>query len=316
MRGRPENPAFSVAGISAGGFAVTKPFFRWRARACVSALSQSGDGGHSLNVGFEVLQFVGGHRMALQQEACHLSAAHLRIDDDSAPFPFLHDLEFRRNHLHFPAYAAPVEEAFHFGTGQIDQDAVVGLDGADEVVGEQGLPVVEACGTVFVGQAHVALQPVRADGVEGAQQSVEEGGDEKMLLGIFQVGPHQALGRYLSEHDAGVGGKGRQFGRAGIKKVAVAQCVFCGDFGIDMERDLQVCWRKGGQLAHGSLRLAGEGRCGGEGDVGIDGSHGFGAGYEYLHIGSALGEKPGVGARQPLRSSSWSSSIFLLARNS
>ena len=78
-----------------------------------------------------------------QDEAGHFAAAHLGIDYHGGGFPVLQGIEFGSNDLDFPAYLFPMEQVFHFATGQIDQDTSLPTDGFNEVVGQNRFPIVE-----------------------------------------------------------------------------------------------------------------------------------------------------------------------------
>ena len=94
---------------------------------------------------FEGFQGFGIVDSAFQRKTCHLAAAHLRIDDDGfQPVAFV-DPELRGDDPHLAGEAPPVEKAFHLAAGQIQQHATVGLDFADETVGEALPPEVETC---------------------------------------------------------------------------------------------------------------------------------------------------------------------------
>ena len=97
-----------------------------------------------------------------------------------------------------------------------------GLGGGYEVVGEQGLPVLETVEAVVAGQLGVALKAVGTYAVAGTQQAVEEGGDEQMLLGPGHVGARQAGGVDLLEHDACVGPQCGNHRRAVVEEGGVA----------------------------------------------------------------------------------------------
>ena len=119
---------------------------------------------------FEGFQGFGIVDPAFQRKTCHLAAAHLRIDDDGfQPVAFV-DPELRGDDPHLAGEAPPVEKAFHLAAGQIQQHAVVGLDFADETVGEALPPEVETCLLLLARQDGVAFEPVGSDGVQRAEQ--------------------------------------------------------------------------------------------------------------------------------------------------
>ena len=103
------------------------------------------------NCRFESCQFGRMYKAVLEYEPCHLSAAHFCVYDDGAFAAFLYRFELRRNDVKFARYAPPVEEAFHFGACQIDQHSIVGLHGPDEIIREQGFPMLKAA-PVIVGR--------------------------------------------------------------------------------------------------------------------------------------------------------------------
>ena len=119
----------------------------------------------------------------LQNPAGHGATAHLGVDDYSAEFSTFIHFELGRDDGNLTFHTVPVEEVFKLVAGQIDKDAVVRLYPADKPVGEDGLPVVEHGDTV-VGQHHIAFEPVGVNPVEGAEQAIEKGSDEQMVVGI------------------------------------------------------------------------------------------------------------------------------------
>ena len=66
----------------------------------------------------------------------HLSAAHFRVDHDGFQTVAFTDAEFGRDDTRFAADAFPVEQALHLAAGEVDQDAVVGVNPAQQVVGQ------------------------------------------------------------------------------------------------------------------------------------------------------------------------------------
>ena len=111
--------------------------------------------------------------------ACHLPAAHFRIDDDGFHPVAFADAEFGRYDPHLAADPLPVEEPFHLGAGQIDQHAVVAADPLDERSGQPVPPPFEEIRRLLAGRSDAPFEAVGADGVERTEQSVEKRGDSR-----------------------------------------------------------------------------------------------------------------------------------------
>ena len=140
--------------------------------------------------------------------ARHLPAAHFRVDHNGFQPVALADAEFGRDDPRFAADAFPVEQPLHLSARQVDQDAVVGVNPAQQVVGQPALPVGKHRFVAAAGQYGVAFEPVGADGVQRAEQSVEERGDVEVPLGVFEIGVGETRRVDAFEDDSRVGRKG------------------------------------------------------------------------------------------------------------
>ena len=219
----------------------------------------------------------------------HLSAAHFRIDHDGFQPVALADAEFGRDDPRFAADAFPVEQPLHLSARQVDQDAVVGVNPAQQVVGQPALPVGKHRFVAAAGQYGVAFEPVGADGVQRAEQSVEERGDVEVPLGVFEIGVGETRRVDAFEDDSRVGRKGWDRRVVVAVEAAVAQAVFGGDTAVDAQEPGQFVGRErrqpGGQF-RGLAAVGGPGRAGRRDGTAL--RHRLGAGEEQLHGVRAL----------------------------
>ena len=119
---------------------------------------------------------------------------HFGIDHDGFEAVALVDVKLGRDDTHVLCYAFPIEKTFHFGTGGVDENTIVGLNAFDEEIGKERTPELEDALAVVVGQLDVAFETIVFDFVERTIQSVEERGNPKMLLRITKVGFRKFLG--------------------------------------------------------------------------------------------------------------------------
>ena len=230
--------------------------------------------------------------------ARHLSAAHFGIDHDGFQPVALADAEFGRDDPRLAADAFPVEQPFHLSARQVDQDAVVGVNPAEQVVGQPALPIGKHRFVAVSGQYGVAFEPVGADGVQRAEQSVEERGDVEVPLGVFEIGVGETRRVDALENDSRIGRDGRKRRIVVTVEAAVAQTVFGGDTAVDAQEPGQFVGRErrqfGGQSG-GLVAVGGPGRAGRRDGTAL--RHRFGAGEEYLHGVRALGYGAGDAER-------------------
>ena len=228
---------------------------------------------------FECLERGGVGNAVAEDVARHFAAAHLRIDYDGFEPVAFADAEFGRDDTRLAADAFPVEEPLHFAAREVDEDAVVGMDTAEQVVGEPGLPIGEHRFVAVAGQCGVAFEPVGADGVQRAEQPVEERGDVEVLLGVFEIGVGETRRVDSLENNTRVGHEGRNGRFVVAVETAVTQAVFGGDAAVDAQEPGQFVGRERRQLG-GQLRgFVAVGRTGrtGRRDGGMF-RHGLGAG--------------------------------------
>ena len=224
--------------------------------------------------------------------ARHLPAAHFRVDHDGFQTVALADAEFGRDDTRFAADAFPVEQALHLAAGEVDQDAVVGMDFFEEGLCQPSLPVPEHRLVVVPRQYGVPFQPVAADCVQWPEQPVEERRDVEVLLCVFEIPGGESLRGDMPEYDARVGQQ-RGEGLFAVE-LPVTPAVGRGDLPVGAQHAFQLFGAERRQL-QGQLRgLAGVTRQGRSGDFGrIVFGHRFGAGKEYLHgCGSKLDVLP------------------------
>ena len=98
------------------------------------------------------------------------------------------------HHAHRGAHALPVEEVLVFGRGEVEQHAVVGRHALEEYVGELVFPEELHRPAARLREADAVFHAVGHDGVEGAEQAVEEARDPEVLLGKAK-GPVGERGR-------------------------------------------------------------------------------------------------------------------------
>lgn len=84
------------------------------------------------------------------------------------------NIEERLHDVDLALHTLPVEEVFVFFGTQMNERSAISLYCLDEAVGEQGFPKVENVLTSAGLQSHVAFKTVWVNGVERAQQSIEE----------------------------------------------------------------------------------------------------------------------------------------------
>ena len=221
---------------------------------------------------------------AFQGKPRHLAAAHLRIDHDGFQPVAFADAKLRGDDPHLAGEAPPVEEPLHLGAGQIEQHAVVGLDFADETVGEPLPPEVETCLLLLARQDGVAFEPVGADGIQRTEQPVEKRSDVQMLLGVFEVVVGETPRVEPLEDDSRVGRQGRE--AFGVVERGVTASVLGGDRAVYAQDSGQVVGRErcqGCGCGIGFLLEAGFGGAG-RADRGVI-RHRLGAGEQDLHGG-------------------------------
>lgn len=107
-----------------------------------------------------------------QDEAGHLAPTHLGVDNYRGRFPVFQGVELGRNDLYFPADFFPVEQVFHFTTGQVDKNASLLPDGINEIVRQQRAPVFKHGFPFVFRQSYIAFQAVILNTVQRAEQSV------------------------------------------------------------------------------------------------------------------------------------------------
>lgn len=121
------------------------------------------------NLPIQRLSAVPAVQSGFQDEAGHFAAAHLGIDHHGGGLSVLQCIKFGSNDLDFPAYLVPMEQVFHFATGQIDQNTALLADSFDEVVGQNRFPIVELRLVLVLRQADIPLHPVVLDGIQWTQ---------------------------------------------------------------------------------------------------------------------------------------------------